>query len=56
MLYLFKCSTEIINVNEGLILVGPILTHNGNWRIKVKLNLYTLELRMAEPKHTSTHS
>jgi len=37
-LYLFKCSTEIIQVNEGPIFDSPILTHKGNWRIKVKLN------------------
>jgi len=38
MLYLFKWSTEIIQVTEGRILVSPILTHKGHLRIKVKLN------------------
>jgi hypothetical protein len=42
MLYLFQCGTEIIQVNEGPILVSPILTHKGPLPIKVKLNLCTL--------------
>ena len=37
ILYLFKCTTEIIQVNEGPIFVSLILTHKGNSRIKVKL-------------------
>jgi len=42
MLYLFICGTEIIQVNESPILVSPILTHKGYWRLKVKLKLRTL--------------
>jgi len=38
MLYLFKWSTEIIQVTDGRILVSPILNHKSHLRIKVTLN------------------
>jgi len=39
MLYLFQFSIESIQVTEGRMLVSPVLTHKGHWRMKVKLKL-----------------
>ena len=56
MLYLFKFSMEFIQVTECRMLVSPVLTHKGHWRIKMKFKLCTLQLCMVQSKHTSTHS